>query len=84
MLAVPNSEHDVGDDENTSSEVAKGKTRHESSSSTKSRGSAWDAASGTGKPASVFKYYWGPQVPRNCVITYFIVIFVIYSLIQIQ
>ena len=49
MLTVRNSEHDVGDDENASSEVAKGKTCHESSSSTKSCGYSFLGSMGTKK-----------------------------------
>ena len=80
MLAVFNSEHNVGDNEDMSSEVARRKMHVESQVNTIMWMCSGELALGSWEAG----FSWGPHMPQNCIITYFMAIFVFYSLIQIQ
>ncbi len=79
VLAVFNSEHDVGDDKDASLEVAERKDTKKSQVNIimwmlldEPAPDSWEAGNS-----------WGQCMPKNCIITYFMIIFVFYSLIQI-
>ncbi len=80
MLTVFNSKHDVGDDEDALSEVAKRKTCHELQVNIIMWMLLDEPALGSWEAGNS----WGQRMPKNCVITYFMVIFMFYLLIQIQ
>ncbi len=79
MLTVEDSEHNMRDNKDTLSEVAERKMHHKLQVniitwmlSDKLAPGSWEAGNS-----------WGQCVPKNCVIMYFVVIFMFYSLIQI-
>ncbi len=71
MLTVFNSEHNVGDNEDTSSEVAGRKMHVELQVNTITWMLLDELASGSWEAGDS----WGPYVPKYCVICLFVVIF---------
>ncbi len=80
MLAVFNSKHDVRDDKDMLSEVAERKTCCKLQVNI----IMWMLLDKLAPGSQEAGNSWGQCMPKNCVITYFMVIFVFYSLIQIQ
>ena len=77
MLTVFNSKHDVGDDEDMLSEVAKRKTHHELQVNI----ITWMLLDEPAPGSQEARNSWGQHVPKNCVIMYFMIIFMFYSLL---